>query len=369
MNLLKINEYDDYLVINFKDIVYALSSTVYGYGFKKLTHVIFKKVEKDFNVASPEEYSLNLIKEIGLPLNSTAVFLTAVDVVKEYIYKNIEEPVPISIVATLGYSNFTCMREVNEKYLPSTINILIVIDSKLTENAFIDLVGVVNSVKTLAFTDMLLSCDNHRKAFATITDALIISSYQRGNLFRYGGAGTLIGSNVAKMIYEIILKGINDKISLRDRFRYIFGYDLEDLKKLALRIYKESPIPNIKTEDIKSIIDEEIKKLLNDPNIWAFGLAFRELDYKGSLGAIPYLSIEEYNSDTTKIIADEILGIALSTYINGWKGMFSYYWIDRIKEKIEEFEGLPMFIDDLIGSLIGAILSRIYDRFLNSVED
>jgi len=368
MKLLKINKYSDYLVIEFMDKVYALSSTVYGSGFKILTHVVFKKVDEDFNVNNPREYSKNFIAEIGLPTDSTAVFLTAVDVAKEYIYRSINKPLPISIVATLGFSHYTCIDEKYEKYSPSTINILVVIDSKLTENAFIDLVSVVNSVKTLAFSDTLLSCDNNRKAFATVTDALIISSYQRGVLLKYGGAGTLIGSNIAKMIYEIVLRGISNKLSIRDRFRYVFGIDIDYLKELVLRIYRESPIPNIILKDVEKEVDRVLEGLLTDPNIWALGLAFKELDYKGSVGAIPNLSIEEYNSDTTKIVADEILGIALSTYINGWKGMFTYYWIDRIKDEIKEFKKLPMFTDDLLGSLIGGILSKIYDRFLHGVK-
>ena len=94
-------------------------------------------------------------------------------------------------------------------------------------------------------------------------------------------------------------------------------------------------------------------------------IAFRELECKGSIGAIPYLIKSEYMNDSPKIIADELLGMTLSIYINGWKGLFCYYWVERLKSKIKEIKSLPMFTDDLICSLIGAILSRVYDKFLH----
>jgi len=158
------------------------------------------------------------------------------------------------------------------------------------------------------------------------------------------------------------------ELTLNEKFKYVFGLELDDFKRLCLKVYQYAPIPNTTTSDISRIIDEELSGLLSDPNVWSIGIALRELEFRGSSGAIPSLSKQEYAEDSLKIVVDEILGIALSMYVNGWKGMFCYYWIEQIKNRIKEIKNLPMFSDDLVGSLIGAILSKIYDRIGHSIE-
>ncbi len=364
MELAKLHKLKDTIIVEFNGKVKALSSTVYGSGFKELTHVVFKTVDKNFNDPNPKLYARKLVHELSLPLDSTAVFLTAVDVVREHVYRTIGDPIPIMVIATIGLSNLTCING-HRECKPSTINILVVIGSDLTDNALVDLIGVVNSAKALALSDIGLTCNLNKKAFATATDAVVVAGYPTGNPLLYGGPATTIGSMIAKLVHEIIFKEALKKINLNERFKHIFGLSPEELKNLCLKVYEYSPIPNIALDKISKAIDNEISKIILDPNIWSLAIAFRELECKGSIGAIPYLIKSEYMNDSPKIIADELLGMTLSIYINGWKGLFCYYWVERLKSKIKEIKSLPMFTDDLICSLIGAILSRVYDKFLH----
>ncbi len=368
MELAKLHKLSDVIVIEFHDKVRALSSTVYGSGFRELTHVIFKTVNKDFNNPNPRAYAEQVVRELGLPLNSTAVFLTAVNVTQEHVVREIKKPIPVMLVATIGLSNPACICKENIESIKytcaSTINILVVTEYGLSDNAFVDLVGVVSGAKALALTNVGLTCSLSRRAFGTVTDAVIVASCMKEKTLPYGGPATKIGSLVGKLVYETILHESLRKLKAGDKFKNIYGLSIEELERLCLKIYSYAPIPQVPINRVVSIIRREIERILYDPNIWSIAIALRELEIRGNTGTIPELSVDEYISDSPKIIADEILGIALSMYINGWKGMFCYYWIERIKDKVEELKKLPMFTDDLVCSLIGAILSKVYDELI-----
>jgi len=372
VKLAELRTVKDAIIVEFQDKVKALSSSVYGSGIRELTHVIFKTVDKNFNEPNPCLYAKNVIEELGLPLDSTAVLLTAVDVVKNYEIRVIEHPLPVMVLITVGLNNLACIDGKIHRYSQltsaSTINTLVVVGSYLSDNALVDLVSVVSGAKAVAFADAGLSCNLHKRAFATVTDAVIIASYHTGELVPYGGPATIIGSLVGKVVYEAVLTRAMKELTLNEKFKHVFGLKLEDFKRLCLKVYQYAPIPNTTTSDILRIIDEELNELLSDPNVWSIGIAFRELEFRGASGTIPGLSKQEYTEDSPKIMVDEILGIALSMYINGWKGMFCYYWIERIKNQIKEIKNLPMFSDDLVCSLIGAILSKIYDRIGHNIE-
>ncbi len=364
MMLLKKNIIEDTLVIEFLKPVKSLSSTVLGDSFRRLTHAIFHRVDKNFNEKEPWKYARDIVSRYNLPIDTTAVFLTAVDVAKDHIDRETEKPIKSRFVATIGFSPLACVgKELYNK--PSTINMLIVVDKNLSYRALAELTGLISSLKTLALVDLGFSCSNYGRAYATVTDAFVVASEETGSEEEYCGPATIVGSTVSNLVYNSIIEYGLKKMDLNVRFKNIFGVDVDWLIDTAVKLYMNAPIPNVPIEDIRRELTLELPKVLKDPNIWALGLAARSLDNYGLAGTIPYLKRNEYINDSTKIVADELLGIAFSIYVNGWKGMFSYYWIDRIKEGLKEFKDKPMFIDDILASFIGSILSKVYDKYLN----
>ncbi|MET1101971.1 MAG: bifunctional adenosylcobinamide hydrolase/alpha-ribazole phosphatase CbiS [Pyrodictiaceae archaeon] len=362
--LLRKNSLKDLLIIEFSEPVKALSSTTLGGGLRELTHVVFHRVSENFNDPNPENYAKELVREMGLPIETTAVFLTAVDVVKEHVDREIEHPVKARMIATIGFTPLVCIGSKESIHQHATINILLVIDRNLSSSALVDIVSLIGSLKTLALMDLGLSCNYHGRAYSTATDAIIVASKRSGSREMYGGPVTDVGYTVSKLVYETIVEYGLKKLDLHTKFKNIFGVTIDWLVDTAVKLYMHAPIPNVAVDDIKKDIVHELSRLLKDPNIWALGLAARLLDHYGLAGTIPHLRKEEYLNDSKKILVDELLGIILSTYVNGWKGMFSYYWIDRIKHQLKMFKDKPMFIDDLLASIIGSILSRVYDKYL-----
>ncbi len=353
-------------IIGFHRPLRALSSTVIGAGLRELTHVVFSRVGKDFDEDYPGQYARKLVSELGLPRDTTAVFLTAADLSENSVEVRVDEPVGLELVATIGLSPISCMGVPTRGYEEATINMLIIVDEALTDNALVDLASLAASAKTLALVDLGVSCGYSGRAFSTVTDALIVASNPgSGRSEDYGGPATETGSIVSRIVYEAIVSHALEKRGIEERFRDIFGVDLEWVVEEALRVYERAPVSGVELDEVKEEFRDILHGLLRDPNIWALGLAARNLDYHGLAGTIPGLSRDEYLGDSKKILVDELLGISLALYINGWKAMFSYYWIDRMKNTLPGFKDKPMFMDDVLASLIGSILSKIYDRHVS----
>jgi adenosylcobinamide hydrolase len=70
--------------------------------------------------------------------------------------------------------------------------------------------------------------------------------------------------------------------------------------------------------------------------------------------------------DPVHLVADELLGIALAEYIAGTKGLFEYVRYDKKKPGI--LGTLGPFLDDIVASLIGSIMSRIYTELLEGED-
>ena len=355
---------EDTLVIGFERKVRALSSTIVGGGFRDLTHVVFHRVDPDFDDPDPIGYAERLLERLGLPKESSAVFLTAVDVVEEHIELEASYPTRITLIASVGFGSGASIMARGLGKKPATINILLLVEKALSDNAFVDLAEVISGAKTLALVDLALSRGyNLGRVYATATDALVIASaMDSADRELYAGPATSIGSEAARLVYEAIISAGLKSMGVDERFRNIFGVDLSWVAETASKIYRRAPIPSLSEAEVKREAEAELRGLLRDPNLWALALAARNLDWHGLAGTLPELSREEYLSDSMKILADELLGITLALYVNGWRGLFAYYWIDSAKDGLREFGDKPMFMDDVLASLIGSILSRIYDR-------
>ncbi len=101
----------------------------------------------------------------------------------------------------------------------------------------------------------------------------------------------------------------------------------------------------------------KILSAFNDLNVCALIIAGLKLEEEGQKGRIPGLSKEEYQADPVHLIADEILGIQIATYIAGTRAIFEFERFDRKKPGI--IKDLPPILDDVIGGLISGCLVKV----------
>ncbi len=360
-------EGDDHFIVRFDKIVHAVSTTVLG-GLREVRQIVFKRVDERFKHVDPVAYCRDVIRELGLDERCTDVFLTAVDVRRDRFIKYVEDEVNVLVAATVGLRHPSCVNTVVEEQAESTINIAVVVEADLDVAALLDLFGAVHDVKTLTSVSIGLSCGFER-ASGTVSDAVLAGCANGGRRIRYCRLGTKIGSLVGSLVREAIMSRCREWVNEREEFKYVTSLSIEDVIEAALKVYRESPLPNVGEHEVRELVRDYVAKLLRDPNVWCSLYAAKELDLKGGEGTIRGLSVDEYLRDSHKIVFDELLGSTLSMYINGWKGLMMYYWIERIRRggELHEINRLPMFMDDVVSALIGGVLSRVYDRLMHGL--
>ncbi|HID42009.1 MAG TPA: hypothetical protein EYP33_07670 [Pyrodictium sp.] len=349
---------NDSLVVNL-GAEYTVLSTVSG--FTKSRYIVFHSVDEDFNVCNVDEYRRGVVTRLGLP-GETPVFLTAVEP-GDYIALRADN---VTVIATVGLRPPVCVEQEGfyDPPVPGTINVAVVVEKpSLSMSALVDLLRVAVEAKTIAASLLLLRCRG--RAAGTVTDAIAVAAKVEPQGLPWAGMATRLGNKVARLVYEAVLRG--DKRNLREKLRDVLGLGPEELLDDMLRMYMQAPVPGVDAEKARKLLEEMLGIALRDPNVWAFLVAARELDLHGVAGTLPGISREEFLGDSRRIIADEALASVLAVYIAGFRGLLSTYWVDRSKHRAGlRLTKLPVFEDDAAAALVGALLSRLYDRLLST---
>ncbi|WMW25245.1 alpha-ribazole phosphatase CobZ [Methanolobus sediminis] len=137
------------------------------------------------------------------------------------------------------------------------------------------------------------------------------------------------------------------------------GITVRMLVDAALELY--APHPGIETRELaEEKFLRELDIAVSDPNLCLLIYSGILLEKEGLEGRLPNISRSSYEKDLTFIIADEVLGMSISKYISGDKGMFEFVRFDKQKPGI--LAELGPFMDDIIGGLIGGVSANMYTR-------
>ena len=64
--------------------------------------------------------------------------------------------------------------------------------------------------------------------------------------------------------------------------------------------------------------------------------------------------------DPEALVADELIGMSIAEYIGGKRALFNYVRYDRAKPGI--LAKLPPFMDDAVGALVAATMTRLFEE-------
>ena len=138
------------------------------------------------------------------------------------------------------------------------------------------------------------------------------------------------------------------------------GITLQSLIDCALEMYV--PHPGIETvEKATEILKAELLDILSDVNISMLEVAAFTLQEQAEKGQIPGLTQERFRGRPGPV-TDEILGIAIATYIGGTRGVFEYVRFDQAKPGI--LKSLGSITNDAIGALVAGASSNMYTNSL-----
>jgi alpha-ribazole phosphatase CobZ len=126
------------------------------------------------------------------------------------------------------------------------------------------------------------------------------------------------------------------------------GISLQSLINSALEMFV--PHPGIETQQKAiELLTEEFLDILKDVNVSTLIVAAFHVQEEAENGRIPGLSKERFLGKPG-LVADELIGIAIATYIGGSKGMFEFVRFDQAKPGI--LKKLPPLTNDAIGALV-----------------
>jgi alpha-ribazole phosphatase CobZ len=140
------------------------------------------------------------------------------------------------------------------------------------------------------------------------------------------------------------------------------GITLQSLIDCALEMYV--PHPGIETvEKATEALRAEFLDILSDVNVSMLEVAAFTLQEQAEKGQIPGLTQERFRGRPGPI-TDEILGIAIATYIGGTRGVFEYVRFDQAKPGI--LKSLGSITNDAIGALVAGASSNMYTNSLRN---
>jgi alpha-ribazole phosphatase CobZ len=142
-----------------------------------------------------------------------------------------------------------------------------------------------------------------------------------------------------------------------------FGITRGSIIDAAMELF--IPAPKFDKKKARKIFEEELERALGDANVRVLLYAGILLEKEGRNGKLP-VDRDLYKQDSVAIVADEVIGIALATYINGYKALFEYVRYDKKKPGI--LRRLGPFMDDAMAALIGGISSKVCDRICDETH-
>lgn len=138
------------------------------------------------------------------------------------------------------------------------------------------------------------------------------------------------------------------------------GITLKDLVDTALEFFV--PHPGVETEEkAAELLREEFLDVLADVNVSTFEVMCFRAQEDAEAGLIPGLSRERFMG-RPGLVADELMGMTIATYIAGAKGIFEFTRFDQAKPGI--LKKLGPIANDAIGGLVAGVSSNMYTRAL-----
>ncbi len=134
------------------------------------------------------------------------------------------------------------------------------------------------------------------------------------------------------------------------------GVSIDSLVQTAFALYVEDERRR-DSGDLRSEFRRILEQHLKDPNVALLLEAASHLD-----GVLKNESGGNFRSskDPASLVADELIGMSIAEYIAGKRGLFNYVRYDREKPGI--LNGLPPFMDDAVGALVAATMTKLFEE-------
>jgi len=200
---LSLEYYKDMILARSEDEMRVLSSAVKNGGLTTSRYILNMNVKWMYYSLTPEDEIDKYEKMLGI--DGIVGMMTAADVAKASV-RHVDG---ITVIVTAGASNAATPGEDIEMWHNGTINIIVISEDMLTDEAMANSIITITEAKTRVFTELdIRSVNSGNAATGTTTDSVAVATLGRGECLRYASAGTDFGRKMGKMVYECVLENI-----------------------------------------------------------------------------------------------------------------------------------------------------------------
>ncbi|MFC5704029.1 adenosylcobinamide amidohydrolase [Cohnella faecalis] len=205
----------DRILIHSNAVHDVLSNAPCNGGWARANRFVNWKVPLSYDCTDPESMMLTELEKWGYDRAATVGLQTAAHLTHASFAEEAGDEFKLLACATAGTGNAAragLARETFSAYEPGTVNIIVLIDGKMTPSAMVNAVISATEAKSAAFADLQIKdCRHDRIATGTSTDAALIAASQSsayGPVHRYAGAATTIGNAIGRLVYDTVHEAV-----------------------------------------------------------------------------------------------------------------------------------------------------------------
>lgn len=213
---LKLYRKERHILLEAPEPMDSLGSAVYGGGMHSLQRFVNIYVDRFYHCEDPVRDIRNLLGEWGYSEQGTAGLLTAVQLKHAAVAEEQGADFGVLCCATAGVSNAARAgvprTTFPASWTPGTINIMLVVDGRMTPAAMVNAVITATEAKAAALSDLgVRDAENGLTATGTTTDAVMLGVSQRAEwplLHAYAGTATDLGGTIGRLVYNAVRESL-----------------------------------------------------------------------------------------------------------------------------------------------------------------
>jgi adenosylcobinamide hydrolase len=206
---ISISQTDEAIHVQSEEQLVTLSSAIIGGGFSCVRHILNAHVDKNFNSPNPKNWLRSWATAMDIH-ESFIGLMTAVKLSKARITFLESNGLGVGALVTAGVRNASAAG-VTPPFLsnPGTINIILLLNARLTRAAMLNAVITVTETKTAVLMEKNTLTSDGDPATGTSTDTVTIAATNNGTLQAYAGPVTTIGWLIARAVRESLQESLD----------------------------------------------------------------------------------------------------------------------------------------------------------------
>lgn len=205
---------DAHIILNSPVPLRTMSSGVLNSGLGWYKYFINRHVDVKYNVRDYKQDMRAYLQKHNMQESETVAMMTAVNLKNVGIVEIKEKDYSLMIVATAGVRNAidaTLGESHAFELMPGTINTWIIVNGKLTEEAFLQAIVTATEAKTVALRELnVLDQQTNTLATGTSTDSILVAATQTGHNLEFAGPITPLGSKIGTSVHQAITRALKN---------------------------------------------------------------------------------------------------------------------------------------------------------------